>query len=482
MNDLNILLTGATGYIGRRLINALLEDKSTNLRLYVRNKKKVEGYISDRVSISEGDTFDKKSLKHALKGIDTAYYLIHSMGAKGDFENLDRISAENFIEACILNKVRRIIYLGGLGEKDTASKHLRSRLETGEILSSKPDQIQTIWFRAGIIIGSGSASFEIIRNLVQKIPLMTTPKWVRTKTQPISIQNVIQYLHLSKDLDFDKNLVIDIGSEEMSFKEMLLRAAKVMDLNRYIITIPFFSPKLSSYWLVLITPVGFKLARSLVEGLKSETIIQNNNAEIYFPQVIPVPYERSFSDALEEIEKKQVISRWCDSSAQEKCDIINQYNIESAVYTDKISQNIGNVPRDKVFRSILALGGKKGWLKYNWIWRVRGTIDKLIGGPGLHRGRRDPLSLRIGDSLDFWKVADLKENKRLLLSNQMKVPGKAWLEFSLKNDHLIQTAYFLPKGLWGRIYWWSTKPFHSFIFPAMAKAIIQSAEKIREDQ
>ncbi len=479
---MNILLTGATGYIGRRLIKSLLEDKSTNLRLFVRNKKKVEEYISDRVSIIEGDTFDKKSLDQALKGVDTAYYLIHSMGAKGDFEDLDRISAENFLEACIQNTVRRIIYLGGLGEKDTASKHLSSRLETGEILSSKPDQIQTIWFRAGIIIGSGSASFEIIRNLVQKIPLMTTPKWVRTKTQPISIQNVMQYLYLAKDLAFDKNLVVDIGSEEMSFKDMLLRAAKIMGLNRLIITIPFFSPKLSSYWLVLITPVGFKLAKSLVEGLKSETILQNDNAKIYFPHVIPIPYERSFSDALEDIEKKQVISRWCDSSAQEKCDVINQVNIESAVYIDKVSQNIVNVPRDKVFRSILTLGGKKGWLKYNWMWRIRGAIDKLIGGPGLHRGRRDPLSLRIGDSLDFWKVADLKENKRLLLSNQMKVPGKAWLEFSLKNDQLIQTAYFLPKGLWGRIYWYSTKPFHSLIFPAMAKAIIQRAEKISEDK
>lgn len=478
---MNILLTGATGYIGRRLNNTLLEDESTNLRLFVRNKKKVDGYISDRVTISEGDTFDKESLNQALKGMDTAYYLIHSMGAKGDFEDLDRISAENFLEACIQNKVKRIIYLGGLGEKKTASRHLRSRLETGEILSSKPDQIQTIWFRAGIIIGSGSASFEIIRNLVQKIPLLTTPKWVRTKTQPVSIQNVIQYLTLAKDLIFYKNLVVDIGTEPMSFKDMLLRAAKAMDLKRRILIIPFFSPKLSSYWLVLITPVQFKLARSLVEGLKSETIIQNKNAEKYFPQVSPISYEQSFSNALEEIENKQVISRWCDSSAQEQCDVLGKDKIESAVYMDKKSINIGALSEDEVFRSILALGGKKGWLKHNWIWKVRGTIDKLIGGPGLHRGRRDPLSLRIGDSLDFWKIADLKENKRLLLSNQMKVPGKAWLEFSLKNDHLIQTAYFLPKGLWGRIYWWSTKPFHSFIFPGMVKRIIQRAERMNED-
>ena len=478
---MNILLTGATGYIGRRLINTLLEDRSINLRLFVRNKKKVDGYISDRVSISEGDTFDKKSLDQSLNGIDTAYYLIHSMGAKGDFEDLDRISAENFLEACIQNKVKRIIYLGGLGEKDTASRHLRSRLETGEILSSKPDHIQTIWFRAGIIIGSGSASFEIIRNLVQKIPLMITPKWVRTKTQPISIQNVIQYLALARDLTYNKNLVVDIGTEPMSFKDMLLRAAKVMDLKRRIITIPFFSPKLSSYWLILITPVQFKLARPLVEGLKSETIIQNDNAEKYFPQVRPISYEHSFKSALEEIENKQVISRWCDSSAQKQCDILGKDNIESAVYIDKKSVKIGTVSKDAVFRSILTLGGKNGWLKYNWLWRVRGAIDKLLGGPGLHRGRRDPLILRIGDSLDFWKVADLKEGKRLLLTNQMKVPGKAWLEFSLEKDKLIQTAYFLPRGLWGRIYWWSTKPFHSLIFPGMIKGIIKRAERLGQN-
>lgn len=481
MKDMNILLTGATGYIGRRLLNTLLEDGSTNLRLFVRNKKKVEGYISDQVTINEGDTFDKESLNQALKEINTAYYLIHSMGAKGDFEDLDRISAENFLEACIQNKVKRIIYLGGLGEKKTASRHLRSRLETGEILSSKPDQIQTIWFRAGIIIGSGSASFEIIRNLVQKIPLLTTPKWVRTKTQPVSIQNVIQYLALAKNCTFYKNLVVDIGTEPMSFKDMLLQAAKVMDLKRRVITIPFFSPKLSSYWLVLITPVQFKLARSLVEGLKSETIIQNENAEKYFPQVCPLSYEQSFSDALDEIERKQVISRWCDSSAQKQCDVLGRDNIESAVYIDKKSIKIGSVSKDDVFRSILTLGGKNGWLNYDWLWQLRGFIDKILGGPGLHRGRRDPLSLRIGDSLDFWKVADLKENKRLLLTNQMKVPGKAWLEFTLENNQLIQTAYFLPKGLWGRIYWWSTKPFHSFIFPGMVKGIIQRAERLSKD-
>ncbi len=295
---MKVLLTGATGYIGRGLKERLLEDKNLQLRLFVRNERKVRNMYRDRVEIFEGSTFDTESLRKALEGIDVAYYLIHSMGSKGDFERLDRISAENFLDACINAKVQRIIYLGGLGIKDTASKHLLSRIETGEILSSRPESIQTIWFRAGIIIGSGSASFEIIRNLVQKIPLMTTPKWVHTKTQPISICDVLEYLIQAKDLDTKKNLIVDIGSDQMSFKEMLIRASKVMGLKRVLITVPLLTPRLSSYWLILMTPVSYRIARALVDGLKSETIIQNDNAKRYFPRISPRSYEDAVKTAL----------------------------------------------------------------------------------------------------------------------------------------------------------------------------------------
>ncbi len=296
---MNVLLTGATGYIGRRLQEKLFADESVRLRLFVRNARKVHAPDGDRIELFEGNTLDKESIQNGLEGIDVAYYLIHSMGAGADFEKLDRLSAQNFLDACIAKKVKRIIYLGGLGEKDTASKHLRSRLETGEILSSRPDRVQAVWLRAGIIIGSGSASFEIIRHLVQKLPVMITPRWVRTLTQPVGVSDVLEYLSQAKDVQVDGNVTIDIGTEKMSFKEMLLRAARVMGLKRIIIPVPVLTPRLSSYWLILITPVPFPIARALVQGLKSETTVKNENARKYFPQIHPRSYEESILRALE---------------------------------------------------------------------------------------------------------------------------------------------------------------------------------------
>jgi len=301
---MNILLTGATGYIGSQLMEKLLQDKNVRLRLFVRNAGKVKESVGSGVEVYEGSTFDKDSLPKALEGMDVAYYLIHSMGAKGDFEELDRISAENFREACISAGVKRIIYLGGLGKKETASKHLLSRIETGEILSRRPADIQTIWFRAGIIIGSGSASFRIIRSLVQKLPLIITPRWVHTRTQPIAVRDVLEYLFLAKDVEVQGNLMVDVGSEQMSFKDMLGRIARVMGLRRLLIPVPVLSPRLSSYWLILFSPVSYRIARALVDGLKSETIIQNDNARNYFSNVTPLSYEKAIEAALSEDEAK----------------------------------------------------------------------------------------------------------------------------------------------------------------------------------
>jgi uncharacterized protein YbjT (DUF2867 family) len=474
---MKVLLTGATGYIGRRLKTKLLKDESIQLRLFVRNAGKVRPEVRDKVEVFEGSTFDLNSLAKALEGIDVAYYLIHSMGARGDFEDLDRLSAKNFLDACVEARVKKIIYLGGLGRKETASKHLLSRIETGEILSSRPDLIPTIWLRAGIIIGSGSASFEIIRHLVQKLPLIIAPRWIHTKTQPISVMDVLEYLFQAKDLDTRRNLIVDIGSEQMSFKEMLLTASTVMGLKRYLIPVPVLTPRLSSYWLILITPVQYSIVRSLIQGLKSETIVQNDNARRYFPEISPLSYEKAVESALSEIEQKQIISRWCDSSAKEACDIKDQDQIESAVYADRNICDFGKTPPEEIFASVQAIGGENGWFRFDWLWRIRGFIDKLLGGPGLNRGRRDPVTLRVGDSLDFWKVVDLKREKRLLLLNQMKLPGKAWLEFSIENESLVQTAHFLPKGLWGRLYWILTKPMHIFIFKDLSRGIVRRAQK-----
>jgi len=474
---MNVLLTGATGYIGRRLQRRLAADGSVRLRLFVRNARKVQVHPEDRVELVEGNTLDPESVQKGLERIDVAYYLIHSMGAGADFEKLDRTSAQNFLEACIANKVKKIVYLGGLGLKDTASRHLRSRLETGEILTSKPDRIQAIWLRAGIIIGSGSASFEIIRHLVQKLPVMTTPRWVRTRTQPIGVPDVLEYLFQAKDVQVSGSVQVDIGSEIMTFKDMLLRAAGVMGLRRIIILVPFLSPRLSSYWLKLMTPVPYPIAKALIQGLKSETTIQNDNARKYFPEIHPLLYEESLRRALKEIEGKQVVSRWCDSSAQRTCDIEGRDDPGSAVYRETASTDFGALPAGAVFAAVESIGGDNGWFSYDWLWRLRGFIDILFAGPGLSRGRRDPDRLRIGDGLDFWKVVDLQPGKRLLLANQMKVPGKAWLEFSIEGSRLIVTAHFYPRGLWGRAYWILTKPFHRLIFPDITKGIINKARR-----
>lgn len=478
-----ILLTGATGYIGRRLKDRLLKRKDISLRLLVRNKNKVRPDVLEKLDVIEGDTFNEQALDNAVRDIDVAYYLIHSMGSSGDFEDLDRKSAENFRNACIKAGVSRIIYLGGLGIKNTASKHLLSRIETGEILSKHPEEIQTIWFRAGVIIGAGSASFEIIYNLVHKLPAMITPTWVRTRTQPIGVEDVINYLEQAATLDADQtNLTVDIGTSPMSFQEMMLAAANVIGLKRFLLPVPVLSPKLSSYWLIFFTPIPFKMASALVEGLKSETLVLNNNAEIYFPDIHPKSYKEAVAEAIREIENDEVISRWCDSSADSFCDIKDQGDTRSAILRDIRKVPLVGLDPECVFQSACTIGGKTGWYTYNILWQIRGFIDKLVGGYGLNRGRRTRHSLRVGDALDFWKVVDIKENRRLLLLAQMKVPGKAWLEFDIQDDVLIQTAHFFPRGILGRLYWYSVVPLHNLVFSNLAKKIVEHAQKTHSEK
>jgi uncharacterized protein YbjT (DUF2867 family) len=477
MDRTKVLITGATGYIGRRLKKKLLTYPELQVRIFVRNALKVQEKTRQQVEIVEGDTFNSEKLAQALENIDVAFYLIHSMGADKDFSDLDRKSAENFRDACIAAGVRKIIYLGGLGVKGTASKHLLSRIETGEILSARQERIVTIWIRAGIIIGAGSKSFEILRNLVQKLPIMVTPRWVTTRTQPIAVDDVISYLSASIQLETRENIIVDIGSDTMNFKDMMLSAARVMGLRRFVFPLPVLTPKLSSYWLIFFTPVPYKIAAALVEGLKSETVQQNDNAKRYFQAIKPLSFEESVRRAIKEIEDEQVISRWCDSSAGEVCDIINQDDPSSAIIRDRRVVEFANVAPEKVFQSALAIGGERGWYRYNVLWRLRGAIDKIVGGYGLNRGRRARGELRIGDALDFWKVADIKPNKRLLLLAQMKLPGKAWLEFIIEDNMLIQTAHFYPRGVLGRLYWYSTLVFHNLVFQDLAEKIVRQAEQ-----
>ena len=368
--------------------------------------------------------------------------------------------------------VKRVIYLGGLGVKNAdTSKHLLSRIETGEVLSSSK-KVQTIWIRAGVIIGSGSASFEIIRNLIEKLPVMITPKWVDTYAQPIAVDDVVSYLLSSLYLKYDKNLIVDIGSSKMRYKDMMLNTAAALGLKRYLIPVPFMSINLSSYWLNLFTPVPFSVAKALIEGLRSEVTVQNDNARIYFPKIEPIGYIDAVKKAVYEIQQHQVISRWSDADG-DSWDKRHVKEINDAIFVDRKESDISFYDKKKVFTAIKSIGGSNGWFDYNILWEIRGVIDKVLGGVGLNRGRRDDCDLRLGECLDFWRVEDIKENERLLLFAQMKVPGSAWLEFKIEGDKLIQSAYFYPKGVWGRIYWYAMMPLHYFIFKNMIESILK---------
>mgnify|MGYP003387035499 CR=1 FL=1 len=474
---MKVLLTGSNGYIGRRLKKRLLAQKDVHLRLFVRDRKTLTSKINRNIEAVEGDSFDKDKLRLALKDIDVAYYLIHSLNSK-NYKELDKKSAQNFIDIAEECNVKKIIYLGGLGvkNKDT-SEHLLSRLETGEILSSS-SQVQTIWIRAGVIIGSGSTSFEIIRNITEKLPIMTTPKWVDTKAQPIAVDDVISYLNESLYLKEKQNVVIDIGCEQLTYKEMMLQTAKALGLKRVVIPLPFLSINLSSYWLNLFTPVPFSIAKALIEGLKSEVIMQNDNAQKYFPNIKPTKYLEAVKQAVIVIQQNQVISRWSDNLGKD-WNKDHSKEIADAIYLDRKELDITLIDKEKVYASFISIGGKNGWFEFDFLWEIRGFLDKMIGGVGLKRGRRDQNNLRIGDSLDFWKVVDIKENERLLLFAQMKLPGSAWLEFKINDNKLIQTAYYYPKGLFGRIYWYTLVPIHYFVFKNMIGNIVKKAKKLQ---
>ena len=472
---MNILLTGSTGYIGRRLKQKLLKETNHNIRLYVRNKKSVSKNLPSNVEVFEGDTFDKEKLTTALQGVDTAYYLIHSLSSR-DYKNLDRLSAQNFVEACETCGVKKIIYLGGLGVKNEhTSEHLLSRIETGEVLSSSK-KLQTVWVRAGVIIGSGSTSFEIIRNLTEKLPVMTTPKWVYTMAQPICVTDVLEYLTQSLNLESKENVTIDIGAEQLSYKDMMLQTAKALGLTRYLIPVPWLSINLSSYWLHLFTPIQFGVAKALIEGLKSEVVIQNDNAKKLFPLIHPVPFIEAVKLAVQEIQHNQVVSRWSDNNGK-VWDKEHEKEIADAIFFDRKEMDISHLDRAKVYQSFISIGGESGWFDYDFLWELRGILDQLIGGVGLTRGRREQNDLRIGDSLDFWKVIDVKENERLLLFAQMKLPGSAWLEFKIEDNRLIQSAYFYPKGVFGRLYWYMLIPLHYFVFNNMIENILKKAKE-----
>lgn len=473
---MKILLTGVTGYIAQRLLPVLLEN-GHEIVCCVRDKKRFnnEKYNAFPLSVAEVNFLDKATLQNIPEDIDVAYYLIHSMATSGaDFEKLEQTSAENFKVRIEQTNARQVIYLSGIVNEENLSKHLLSRKNVEQILGKASFALTTL--RAGIIVGSGSASFEIIRDLVEKLPIMVTPKWLHTASQPIAIRNVIEYLAgvMLKEKTYNKSF--DVGGPQiLTYREMLLRFAKVRGLKRRIFVVPVMTPKLSSYWLYFVTSTSYTLAVNLVESMKVEVVCKPNNLrELLGIQLIG--YEKAIELAFDKIEQNQVVSSWKDALTSDTLyDGISKH-IEvptNGCFRDIRTKKVDNINR--AIHKIWSIGGHTGWYYGNWLWMVRGVLDKMVGGVGLRRGRKSLTEISGGDSLDFWRVllADKKE-KRLLLYAEMKLPGEAWLEFKISGNILHQTATFRPLGLWGRLYWYAVLPFHGFIFKGMINNIAEA--------
>jgi uncharacterized protein YbjT (DUF2867 family) len=478
---LKILVTGANGYIGLRLLPALLEDGHQVTGL-VRDRSRFpaaqfQAFIEDgRLVLLEGDMLDPGHLPEAPREIDAAYYLLHSMGAGRGFEEREAACAQNSIKWLGAGNCRRILYLGGLVPAGPLSHHLQSRENVNAILRSSSIPVTTL--RASIIVGSGSASFEIIRDLGEKLPFMITPRWTRTRCQPIAIRNVISYLTRCLDTPETIDQELDIGGPEvLSYRDLLRQYAEIRGLRRLFISVPLLTPGLSAHWLHFVTATTLPLAKSLIESLRNETICRDHRIEKFIPQKL-IPYREAIELAFAIIAQNRVPSSWIDSLASGSLDpdFLRSIRVpEHGVLRDQQTVPLGP-NREAVIDGVWSLGGSFGWPSMNWAWRVRGWLDLLSGGCGLRRGRRHPRELRAGDALDFWRVvmADRDSDPasaRLILVAEMKLPGEAWLDFEITPTELRQTATFRPRGLLGRLYWYSVLPLHVLLFPRMARRL-----------
>lgn len=470
---MKILLTGATGYIGKRLLPLLL-DQGNEVICCVRDKNRFyfPEKFKNKIQVIEVDFLDPESLKSIPHDIDAAYYLIHSMSGASNYDELESISAHYFIEKINRTNAKQIIYLSGIVNDKSLSKHLSSRKAVEEIL--KTAAVPSTVLRAGIIVGSGSASFEIIRDLVDKLPIMITPKWLNTKCQPIAISDVLEFLIRSLLNPLTYNESFDIGGPDiLTYKEMLLEFAKAKKLQRYIYTVPVMTPKLSSYWLYFVTSTSFKLASALVSSMKVEVICSDNRINNLLG-VTPITYRQALERALKKISEDDIVSSWKDSqvSGQLRGNVSQYLKVpKRGCYMDRRKRTIIN--REYTIARIWSIGGETGWYYADWLWDLRGFIDKIFGGVGTRRGRTHKTQIHAGDALDFWRVvyANKKEGK-LILYAEMKLPGEAWLEFRIINNTLYQAATFKPRGLMGNLYWYAVLPFHGFIFDGMLKKLI----------
>ncbi|MEQ1891242.1 MAG: SDR family oxidoreductase [Planctomycetota bacterium] len=475
-----LLLTGATGYVGARLL-AALEGGGERVRCLARRPENLTGRTAAGTEVVRGDVLDPASLAAAMAGVDTAFYLVHSMGASGDFEAADRLGAENFARAARTAGVRRLVYLGGLGAPDESlSAHLRSRQEVGALL--RASGVPVIELRASIVIGAGSLSFEMVRALVERLPVMITPRWVATLAQPIAISDLIAYLQASLDFPGVESRVFEIGgAERVSYGGIMREYARQRGLRRVMLRVPFLSPRLSSLWLGLVTPLYARVGRKLVDSMRHATVVMDDAALRAF-EVRPVGLARAIELALAEEQHGFLRPRWSDSlSAAGPVREWGGVRFGNRLVDARLC-HVAAAPA-RAFAPVRRIGGATGWYHANFLWRARGALDLLAGGIGLRRGRAHPDRLRVGDVVDCWRVEAFESDHRLRLTAEMRLPGRAWLEFEVEPEgdgsRLRQTASFDPIGLFGLFYWYSVWPLHQYVFAGMLRALARAAESGR---
>ena len=471
-----VLVTGATGYIGGRLAPRIVEE-GYRVRVLVRSKIRVlsRSWAED-VEIVEGDVQDRGTLAEALSGVDYAYYLIHSMGTGPRFHELDISMAREFGEASRRAGVKRIVYLGGLGDPEAdLSKHLRSRQETGQAL--RESGVPVTEFRAAVIVGSGSISFEMVRYLVERLPVMVCPRWIYSRIQPIAISDLLEYLVAALNVPESAGKTVEIGGKDVTtYKGMMQGYAEARGLRRRIIPVPVLTPRLSSYWVHLVTPIPVGISAPLIDGLRNDIVVTNGLARELFPEIEPRDYGAAAVGVIDDLDAGRIETAWSDAqgtsnSSERPVRLETQEGMILELRWRKVA-----APIMAVYKVVSGIGGDRGWYHANWLWWLRGMIDRALGGSGLRRGRRHPDNLRIGDALDFWRVEALEEGRLLRLRAEMKLPGQAWLQYKVwEGDdgatHLEQTAAFIPKGLAGLAYWHALYPLHGWIFSGMVREI-----------
>jgi uncharacterized protein YbjT (DUF2867 family) len=475
-----ILLTGASGYIGGRLLR-VLEEKGGRVRCIARRPEYLKSRVGPGTEVVPGDLLDPPSLERALEGVHTAYYLVHSMASSGNFEEKDRLAAGNFASAARSAGVSRIIYMGGLAHGEDLSPHLASRLEVGRIL--RESGVATVEFRASVIIGSGSLSFELVRGLVERLPVMLTPRWVRTLAQPIAVEDVIAYLSSALELPAGGSKVFEIGgADRVSYSEIMEEYARQRGLHRLFIKIPFLTPHLSSFWLALITPLYARVGRQLLEGVRNDSTVYDPRALEVFP-IRPRGIAEAVSRALANEDEEFAHTHWADSLADRSL----EHHWGGVTFRrrklDAYSVMIHADP-EEIFPHIQCVGGKRGWYSHGYLWWLRGLVDQLLGGVGVRRGRRDPACVLPGDRLDFWRVEQVEEPRLLRMFAEMRMPGRAWLQVEVDPmngcSRITLSAIYDPVGLLGEIYWYAIYPFHKLVFNGMLKEMKRTVINSRE--